>query len=75
MLLPELGESDISIGVAKDEFSKSALEKLAQLSSSPVDELGTLSQGLPASIATGIVCSPPDAQAVNYTPVDFNFPS
>lgn len=56
-LLPELGESDISIGVTKDELSKSALEKLAQLSSSsPVDGLGALSQGLPASTATGIAC-------------------
>lgn len=53
--LPEATESDISIGVAVDVLSKSALEKFAQLSSSsPVEELGTLSQGLPASIATGI---------------------
>ena len=52
--LPELpGESDISIGVALEALSKSALEKFAQLSSS-AGTIGALSQGLPASVAIGI---------------------
>ena len=64
--LPILGESDISIGVAL--HSKSALEKLAQLSSSfPAAQVGALSQGFPASAATGIAKSPADAQAENDT--------
>ena len=64
--LPVLGESDISIGVAL--HSKSALEKLAQLSSSfPAAQVGALSQGFPASAATGIAKSPADAHAVNDT--------
>ena len=64
--LPILGESDISIGVAL--HSKSALEKLAQLSSSfPAAQVGALSQGFPASAATGIAKSPADAHAVNDT--------
>lgn len=64
--LPVLGGSDISIGVAL--HSKSALEKLAQLSSSsPAAQVGALSQGFPASAATGIAKSPADAQAVNDT--------
>ena len=49
-------ESVTSIGIVElEKLSKSAFEKLAQLSSSVAEAEVAHSQGLPASVATGAV--------------------
>ena len=64
-----LDDSETSIGVVVEleRLSKSALEKLAQLSSSTAEAetTGAHSQGFPASNATGTAASVDVAQAIS----------